>query len=180
MCVFIDQGNLFVKTYTLHVPENSSSEMNTLERIRVVSDGFNKWAFIFGFFWFLAKGYLLEAFLIFLFVELGSLFLIHAVGIPSFLIPSLLFIFHLFLGFEAGSLVRWRLRRKGFQERFVVLAPSPMEAEYKGLTSLLNGRNIPDNQMEDQTSLQGQECIVPNEPFEYSPFPSILDKDEKE
>lgn len=126
-----------MKTYTFHVPIGVETEKKYLEDTRVVYDGFSWGALSFGVFWFLFKGYFLASLFILL-VYAGLYALIYVAGASYAIYPNLLTVFHIFLGLEASTLIRWTYRLKGMEEVDVVLAKDSEEAEVKGLSNWLN------------------------------------------
>ncbi len=116
-------------TFTVHAPPPKAGETaSEPERFRFVRDGFYFWAFLLAPLWLLAKrlwlallGYIVVGAL------LGLVF--HLVKAPWWVqtIGSLLFA--LLVGFEAGTLWRWTLTRRGWRMLGFAVGDDEEEAE---------------------------------------------------
>jgi hypothetical protein len=121
-----------VKIYSVFAPKDASLDpqsdgfLKTSDKIRFVPHGFNIVAFVLPIPWLIVKfmGFVLLAYL-----ALSAL--IELTGwlggglLTMCLVLALAFIF----GFEANTLYRWSLRRRGWQEIAVVYAKNNREAE---------------------------------------------------
>ncbi len=102
-------------TYTVHAPPPRAGELESdPERFLFVRDGFYFWAFLLAPLWLLAKrlwlvllGYVVIAGLI------GAGF--YGMGAPSLLKFFGSLLVALLIGFEAGTLWRWTLARRGWR-----------------------------------------------------------------
>jgi hypothetical protein len=102
-------------TYTVHAPPPRTGEMESgPERFLFVRDGFYFWAFLLAPLWLLAKrlwlvllGYVVITGLI------GAGF--YWMGTPSWLKFFGSLLVALLIGFEAGTLWRWTLARRGWR-----------------------------------------------------------------
>jgi len=101
-------------TYTVHAPPPRQDETTSApERFVFVRDGFHFWAFLLAPLWLLLRG-LWFALVIYIVgsgvVTVGLVFL-HASAIVQFLVGLLI---ALLIGFEASSIWRWTLARRGW------------------------------------------------------------------
>lgn len=101
--------------YTVHEkPNGPADRIERAERLVFVRDGFTWSAAIFGPFWMLAKGLWLVA-LLYIAASVGLGYGLRWLGVaPGWLTLGSLAV-NILLGFEAGSLQRWTLRRRGWQ-----------------------------------------------------------------
>src|SRR5215510_12646808 len=102
-------------TYTVHAPSPREGEtMSAPERVVFVRDGFHFWAFLLAPLWLLLHRLWL-AFVIYV-LSLGligiGLALLRAPGSTQFLA---VFLIALFMGFEASTIWRWTLTRRGWR-----------------------------------------------------------------
>jgi hypothetical protein len=102
-----------MSTYTVHVPP-PRLEASDFEQFVFVRDGFHVWAFLLAPLWLLLHRLWL--------MLIGYLVLITAFGVVFYLIgaPALLEFFGnlllaLLIGFEASTLWRWTLHRRGWR-----------------------------------------------------------------
>jgi hypothetical protein len=103
--------------FTVHLPKTGAMN-ERLERAVFVRDGFTFGAFGLGGWWFILNGYLLVAFLLFFAYGL-FVWLLVVLGVVSLIFP-ITFVLAVLLGFEAASLQRWALARRGFTEAGVI------------------------------------------------------------
>lgn len=101
-------------TFTVHAPPLKPGETAAPERFVFVRDGFHVWAFVLAPFWLLAHrlwlvllGYLVVS------VVLGLVLVLFGVSAQVQLPASLLVA--LLVGFEAATLWRWTLGRRGWK-----------------------------------------------------------------
>ena len=113
--------------YTVHEPPPGVRDGKSWpDRIQFVRDGFYFWAFLLGPVWMLwRKLWLVLA------IYLVGVAVIHftlwSFEAPSIINLTVAFLVALLIGFEAGSLRRWTLRK--WRERGVVVAPNLQMAE---------------------------------------------------
>ena len=120
-----------MKTYTLHVPaEAPPGDAGALDRAVLVRDGFSWGAFFFSFLWFFAHRLWLAGLIVLVATAaLGTALQLLRVGSDAtFWAMALL---QILVGFEAGSLRRWTLQRRGRPAVAVVAAQDREEAEAK-------------------------------------------------
>jgi hypothetical protein len=115
--------------YTVHEPLPKRDEAFTdPERFVFVRDGFYFWAFVLGPLWMLWRRLWLVTVLYFALsagLQLG-LWALGASGTVKFLVYFLL---ALLIGFEAGTLRRWTLARRGWKNLGVVVGDDVESAE---------------------------------------------------
>ncbi len=113
--------------YTVHI-KGSSDEPSAFERAVFVRDGFAWLAFLLGPIWLLwNRAWLALLVWILLQVAIGFLVQAHVIPMPA---QSLIeFVIALALGFEAASVRRYALRRRGFRLVDVVQESRLIDAE---------------------------------------------------
>lgn len=124
------------RTYTLHVPRDALSGPAALERAELVRDGFSWGAFVFTAFWFFWH----RLWLVGLAVLVGLFALglgLRFIGLPLFPTYLAVSLLSLLIGFEAASLQRWTLARRGQAMVDVVGAANADEAEAKAFARFL-------------------------------------------
>jgi len=127
-------------TYCVYLPPADGGERgSTLERMRLMRDGFHWSAFLFGPLWFLARRLWLGAFAL-LALELLLGFAAVLIGVGG--LPALLagVAWRLFVGFEASSVERWTLDRRDWRWVDVVVSPRRDEAERRVVERLVAGQ----------------------------------------
>lgn len=115
-------------TYTVHAPSSLRDAANSPERFMFVRDGFHFWAFVLAPLWLLLHRLWL-ALLIYV-VGYGALsfgFAFARVSSSTQLIVALLIA--LLMGFEASSIWRWTLNRRGWATLGFVVAEDAETAE---------------------------------------------------
>jgi hypothetical protein len=115
--------------YTVHEPLPRKHEASAgPERFLFVRDGFYFWAFLLGPLWMLWRRlWLVTVFYFSLSVGLQiGLWALSATGQVRFFVWLLL---HLLIGFEAGTLRRWTLTRRGWKNVGVVVGDDMDTAE---------------------------------------------------
>jgi uncharacterized integral membrane protein len=113
--------------YTVHEPPpGERSGKSWPERIQFVRDGFYFWAFLLGPLWMVWRGLwlVLLAYLATNAVVHMALWSVEAPGVVNLIVAIVI---ALLIGFEAGSMRRWTLRR--WRERGIVVAPNLEMAE---------------------------------------------------
>lgn len=127
--------------FTVHLPPEGEAAP---EKIRFLREGYSWPAFVFGPFWLLWKRAWIAAvawtLLLFLIGGAGSVFkmpkdAMSLVGLAAALI----------LGFEGDRVIAWSLRRRGYEEKDVVIADNEEEAEevYFGRLRASSGQTLP-------------------------------------
>ena len=117
--------------YTVHEPLPRKNEASASpERFAFVRDGFYFWAFVLGPLWMLWRRLWLVTLLYFA-LSIGlqtGLWAIGASGFAKFVVSALL---ALLIGFEAGTLRRWTLTRRGWKNLGVVVGDDMESAEHR-------------------------------------------------
>ena len=132
-----------MRSYTLHLPpEARPGEAEALDRAVIVPDGFSWPAFAYTVLWFLFHRLWIAALIVLaglaaLAVGGYALGLTRAAGTGIALLASVL------NGFEASSLRRWTLARRGFALRDAVVARDSSEAEARLLARWLDPASLP-------------------------------------
>jgi hypothetical protein len=115
--------------YTVHEPLPRKNEASAdPERFAFVRDGFYFWAFLFGPLWMLWRRLWLVTLLYFV-ASIGlliGLWALGAAGTVKFVVWLLL---ALLIGFEAGTLRRWTLSRRGWKNIGLVVGEDMETAE---------------------------------------------------
>jgi hypothetical protein len=101
-------------TYTVHAPPPRQGQSAGPERFVFVRDGFHFWAFLLAPFWLLVKRLWLVfvLYVIFTGVLTVALKLAHVQATVQFVVDAGV---ALLIGFEAATLRRWTLGRRGWQ-----------------------------------------------------------------
>jgi hypothetical protein len=115
-------------TYTVHAPPPRENESADPERFVFVRDGFHFWAFLLAPLWLLAKRlWLVFVLYLVLNIVLGiALKLLGASAAISFLVSLAV---ALLVGFEAATLRRWTLARRGWRTLGFVVGEDKEMAE---------------------------------------------------
>jgi hypothetical protein len=115
--------------YTVHEPLPRKDEASASpDRFAFVRDGFYFWAFVLGPVWMLWRRLWLVTLLYFavsIALQVG-LWAVNASGEVKFFVW---FLFALLIGFEAGTLRRWTLARRGWRNVGVVVGEDAETAE---------------------------------------------------
>jgi hypothetical protein len=130
-------------TFTVHAPPSKKGEATTeAERFVFVRDGFHVWAFVLAPFWLLAHrlwlallGYLVVS------VVLGLVLVLLGVSAQVQLPASLLIA--LLVGFEAATLWRWTLTRRGCKTLGFVVGEDRDIAEQRFYEAWANRAAVP-------------------------------------
>lgn len=127
--------------FTVHEPRPRKNESAAApERYRFVRDGFHFWAFLLGPLWMLWHRLwlvLLTYVVTITALQAGLLALSMSTGIKL----AVGFLIAVLVGFEAGTLRRWSLRR--WSNIGVVVAPTREEAERRFFASWEEGATLP-------------------------------------
>jgi hypothetical protein len=98
-------------TYTVHEPPPRKNEsVASPERFVFVRDGFHFWAFLLPPLWFIAKRLWL-ALILYMIVAVGLAYAMSWAKVPPTGRFIAEFMFMLVVGFEAGTIQRWSLRK---------------------------------------------------------------------
>jgi hypothetical protein len=127
--------------FTVHEPRPRKNESEAApERYRFVRDGFHFWAFLLGPLWMLWRRMWL---VLLMYVICGTAIQIalYKLGMSSTVKFTVGFLIALLVGFEAGTLRRWSLRR--WTQVGVVVAPDREEAERRFFASWEEGATLP-------------------------------------
>lgn len=117
-----------MKIYTVHEPDSRKGEVAPDPvRIRFIRDGFHFWTFLLGPVWMLWHRLWLVL-LIYLAGTAAIQWSLFALGLSGLVKVAVGLLIALLIGFEAGSLRRWSLRRR-WTEVGVVAARDLEEAE---------------------------------------------------
>jgi len=130
-------------TFTVHEPPPRQGEAATApERFVFVRDGFHFWAFVLAPLWLLAhRLWLALVVYLVLYGAIGmSLFLLGVSATVQFLV-SLLIAFS--IGFEAATIWRWTLTRRGWKTFGFVVGEDPEIAERRFYAAWANRKAEP-------------------------------------
>jgi hypothetical protein len=113
--------------YTVHEPSVVSGAPDP-GRVAFVRDGFHFWAFLLGPIWMIWRGLWLVTLLYFI-VALALGVMLNALRVPGGAVLAICFFIALLVGFEASTLLRWTLRRRGWKETAAVVGDDLESAE---------------------------------------------------
>jgi hypothetical protein len=118
-----------MSTYTVHAPPPRKNEISAdPERFVFVRDGFHFWAFVLGPVWMLGRRlWLVTVLYVLVAVALQAGLWILGVHVAIRAVAGLLLA--LLVGFEAGSLRRWTLTRRGWKNLGIVVGDTLETAE---------------------------------------------------
>ena len=125
--------------YTVHAPAGSGADLSATDRFAFVRDGFHLWAAVFGVFW-LAFQRLWLALIGWIIVVAALELLLTWLGATRGLVFLANLILAVLLGFEAASLKRWTLTRRGYRQLDVVVAEDEEAAERRFFDRWAAGR----------------------------------------
>jgi len=116
--------------FTVHAPRADDDELQSAapERFRFVRDGFYVWAFVFGPFWLLYRRLWL-ALLGYVLVTVALAYTLTVLQAGSGTRMLVMLLIATLLGLEAGSLWRWTLTRRGWQQVGVTVGDDRETAE---------------------------------------------------
>jgi hypothetical protein len=104
-----------LRVYTVHEAKDPPSDrLDRAEALRFVRDGFSWGAALFGPLWLLWRGFWL-ALIVYIVVAAVLAFAIEVLGIGEQARVLIYLAVHLLMGFEADTIERWTLGRKGWQ-----------------------------------------------------------------
>ncbi|MGE0627313.1 MAG: DUF2628 domain-containing protein [Hyphomicrobiaceae bacterium] len=125
--------------YTVHEPPDPPADkLDRAASLVFVRDRFSWGALLFGPLWLLASRFWL-AFAAYLLAAVLIVVAVMAAGIGAGWIALLLCSLHLIIGFEAASIERWTLERKGWHMLGVVTGRSAEDCERRFFESWLPG-----------------------------------------
>ncbi len=118
-----------MQSYTVYEPpEPPEDRVKRAERMVFVRDGFSWMATLFAPLWMLVhRMWLALSLYIVLMIGLNAAFI--AAGVSSQWQTVAIVAVHLAIGFEAGSLCRWKLERRRWRMMGAVVGPSRIECE---------------------------------------------------
>ena len=148
-----------MSVYTVHEPPSrAGAAASEVERIAFVRDGFSWWAFLFAPLWMLRHrmwlvliGYVAVAAAIEIPLRLS--------GAPAFAASLIGILLGLLVGFEAGTLRRFTLSRRGWKNLGVVSGADLEDAERRFFDAWLRRKNLPAS-------------VPPSMPHERTPVPA--------
>ena len=127
--------------FTVHEPRPRKNESAAApERYRFVRDGFHFWAFLLGPLWMLWRRMWLVL-LMYLVAVTAIQYGLYRLGMSGAVKFAVGFLIALLVGFEAGTLRRWSLRR--WTQVGVVVAPDRDEAERRFFATWEEGAALP-------------------------------------
>lgn len=129
-----------MSVYTVHEPPRRGADaLAEAERFVFVRDGFYWWAFLLTPFWML-RHRLWLVLVIYLVVIAALDAVLHRVGAAAFVITVVGVLISLLVGFEAGTLRRFMLRRRGWKNLGIVSGDDLEDAERRFFDSWI--RNV--------------------------------------
>jgi uncharacterized protein DUF2628 len=131
--------------YTVHEPprrDNDDDMIAHTARFQFVRDGFHFWAFLLAPFWMLRHRMWLE-FIVYLLLVGGLTFALRRLGIEEAAGVWVALLLAILIGMEAPSLRRWKLARRGFESRGVVVADELEMAERRFFDGWMAGEAPP-------------------------------------
>jgi hypothetical protein len=129
-----------MSVYTVHEPLLKTAESVDPDRYVFVRDGFHFWAFLLGPVWMIWRGLWL-VFLLYLLALVAVGAGLYAAKVPDGAGFTIAFLIALLVGFEASTLRRWTLRRKGWAEVAAVVGDD-LESAERRFFSTWTGRSV--------------------------------------
>jgi hypothetical protein len=117
-----------MSVYTVHEPPVNPGQSADPDRVVFVRDGFHFWAFLLGPLWMLWRR-LWMVFVLYLVVMAVVGIVLYTTKLNDGAQFAIEFLIALLVGFEAGTLRRWTLRRRGFTEMAAVVGDDIESAE---------------------------------------------------
>lgn len=131
--------------YTVHEPAGAKhAGQNMAEQAVFVRDKFSWMGFLFGPFWLLAKGMWL---VLIGYIVLAAMFisaLDYLLPAGLIMLPFVIFLAHLLLGFEAANLCAWTLARRGYSLNAVMSGHDREDCERRYFANRINRIAIPE------------------------------------
>ncbi|MDP2411692.1 MAG: DUF2628 domain-containing protein [Pseudolabrys sp.] len=129
-------------SFTVHAPKPRKDETAAdPERFAFVRDGFHFWAFVFGPLWLL-RYRLWLALIIFVVLYVALEVGLTWIRAPSSVHFSVTLLVGLLMGFEASSIRRWTLTRRGWTPLGFVVAENQEMAERRFFTAWSERANV--------------------------------------
>jgi Protein of unknown function (DUF2628) len=143
-----------MSVYTVHEPpQRGADALADAERFVFVRDGFYWWAFLLTPFWMLCHRLWLVLVIYLVVIAVLDSALQH-VGASAFVISCVGFLISLLVGFEAGTLRRFTLRRRGWRTLGIVSGDDLEDAELRFFDSWLDDApprsGVPSNPLPSQ------------------------------
>lgn len=118
-----------MRVYTVHESRNPPSDReDRAEALRFVRDGFSWPAALFTPLWLLMRGFWL-ALIIYLVVATALGLAFWTLGIDEQIQFLIMLAFHVLIGFEADTIERWTLNRRGWEQIATVSGRDVVECE---------------------------------------------------
>lgn len=118
-----------MSVYTVHAPKSLGNDFRAApEKVVFVRDGFHVWALLLGFVWLIYRRMWLVL-LGYIVVQVAAEIMLRLTHASSFAHFVTMLVIALFLGSEAGSLRRWTLSRRKWQQIGLVAADDEEAAE---------------------------------------------------
>lgn len=131
-----------MKFFTVHEPPDAAADrIDRAESLAFIRDGFNSQAFVFGPLWLIANRLWL-AVLGYIAIAAALSTVVLGFGLDPRWLSLLYSALNLIVGFEAASLRRWGLERRGWQMLGTVSGRTLDECERRFLEGWLNGPRL--------------------------------------
>jgi hypothetical protein len=129
-----------MSVYTVHEPPLRAGQTAAdPERFEFVRDGFYLWAFLLGPLWMLWRRLWLVL-IFFIVLSSGIGVALRLAGAPFALQTAIAVVIALLVGFEAGTLRRWTLARRGWSTVGIVIGDDLEAAEHRFFSSWVERR----------------------------------------
>jgi hypothetical protein len=126
-----------LRVYTVHESKDPPSDrLDRAEALRFVRDGFSWGAAIFAPLWLLLRGFWL-ALIIYLVLAVGLVIGLQAFGVRDEIQTLIVLALHVLIGFEADTIERWTLKRRGWEMVGTVSGRDVVECERRFFDSWL-------------------------------------------
>jgi hypothetical protein len=131
-----------LRVYTVHESADPPADRtDRAEELRFIKDGFSWSAAIFAPLWMLLRGLWL-ALLIYIAAMAALRFGLRAVGIGDQISSLVFFAVHILIGFEADTIERWTLARRGWRMIGSVTGRDAIECERRFFDSWLSDQPL--------------------------------------
>ena len=150
-----------MRVYTVHEAKDPPSDrLDRAEALRFVRDGFSWGAAIFAPLWLLLRGFWLTL-IIYLVGATGLAIGLQALGIRDEIQTLIFLAFHVLIGFEADTIERWTLKRRGWEMIGTVSGRDVIECERRFFDSWLPDQPLlrPDTLSVSQITGSGESAI---------------------
>ncbi len=146
--------------YTVHEPPHRSEDVLAhTTRFVFVRDGFHWWAFLLGPLWLLRHRLWLE-FIAVLLLAGGAALALRRLGVAPSAGFAALALIALLVGLEASTLRRWKLARRGYASRGIVVGDDRESAERRFFDAW--------------TQRAAERPVQPAAPLRHAPAPDIV------